>query len=92
MILGVEIKEEPVQEEIQVPSIGSNEIIKNYELNVDSDLRNISNLTADEFNKMLSNTNLNGLGYALERAEKEYSVNGLYLMGLACLESAYRYF
>lgn len=63
--------------------------VKNLNLAVNSDLRVISNLTADEFNKMLSNTALNGLGAALEKAEKEHGVNGMYLMGLACLESAY---
>ena len=62
----------------------------NLELTVDSDLRVISNLNAEEFNKMLEGTNLNGLGGALEQAEKEHGINGLYLMGLACLESGYR--
>lgn len=61
----------------------------NLELTVDSDLRIISNLKADDFNKMLEGTNLSGLGGALEQAEKEHGVNGLYLMGLACLESGY---
>lgn len=65
------------------------EPIKNYNLTIESDLRNISNLNANEFNKMLSNTKLNGLGKSLEKAEKEYNINGLYLMGLACLESGY---
>lgn len=81
-------------EKIETPPITSrggytHEIVKNYDLTVNSDLRNISNLSADEFNKMLSNTALNGLGEALEQAEREYKINGLYLMGLACLESAY---
>lgn len=58
-------------------------------MTIDSDLRVISNLTTDEFNKMLSNTALNGLGGALVQAEKEHGVNGLYMMGLACLESGY---
>lgn len=64
----------------------------NLKLTVDSDLRKISNLKADDFNKMLEDTNLSGLGAALEQAEKEHNINGLYLMGLACLESGYRYF
>ena len=62
----------------------------NYKLTVESDLRAASNVSADEYNKMLEGTNLAGLGGALEQAEKEHGVNGLYLMGLACLESAYR--
>lgn len=79
---------------IQVTSRGSleNKVIipiKNYKLTVNSDLRTLSNLSADEFNKMLSDTKLNGLGKSLEQAERECGVNGLYLMGLACLESGY---
>lgn len=62
---------------------------KNLTITVNSDLRNTSNLTAEEFDKMLEGTNLYGLGEALEKAEQEYSINGLYLMGLACLESGY---
>ena len=62
----------------------------NLKLTVDSDLRVISNLKANDFNKMLEGTNLHGLGAALEQAEKEHNINGLYLMGLACLESGYR--
>ncbi len=95
-----EEKEEDLQEtpkeqkKIQVTSRGSFNTtaikpIKNYSLTVNSDLRTKSNLSADDFNKMLADTNLKGLGKALEQAEKEHSVNGLYLMGLACLESSY---
>lgn len=62
----------------------------NLNLTVDSDLRIVSNVSADDYNKMLAGTNLAGLGVALEQAEKEHGVNGLYLMGLACLESGYR--
>lgn len=62
----------------------------NLELTTTSDLRIMSNLKAEDFNKMLEGTNLNGLGAALEQAEKEHNINGLYLMGLACLESGYR--
>ena len=62
----------------------------NLSLTVDSDLRIISNVSANDYNKMLEGTELAGLGSALEQAEKEHGVNGLYLMGLACLESGYR--
>lgn len=62
----------------------------NLRLTVDSDLRMVSNVTSDDYNKMLEGTNLSGLGASLEQAEKEYGVNGLYIMGLACLESGYR--
>lgn len=61
----------------------------NYELTLQSDLRQKSYLTADDYNYMLRNTELNGLGQALVNAEENYNVNGLYLMGLACLESGY---
>lgn len=62
----------------------------NLNLTVDSDLRTPSNLKAEDYNKMLNGTNLEGIGSALEEAEKQHNVNGLYLMGLCCLESGYR--
>lgn len=65
------------------------ERIINLEFNINSDLRKPSNLIAEEYNKMLENTNLYGLGIAFEQAEKTYNINGLYLLGLACLESGY---
>ena len=73
------------REEIEVIE----EIEENLELTINSDLRNISNLKAEEFDKMLENTELEGLGKALEQVEKEFKINGLYLLGLACLESSY---
>lgn len=63
--------------------------IINLDITTTSDLRTPSNLKAEDYNKMLEGTNLYGIGTALEQAEKEHSVNGLYLMGLACLESGY---
>ena len=65
------------------------EPIINLDLTTTSDLRTPSNLKAEDYDKMLEGTNLYGIGTALEQAEKEHSVNGLYLMGLACLESGY---
>lgn len=86
-------KEEIIQirETIKITNRGMEQKrnIKNLNIDVNSDLRILSNLTADEYNKMLENTELNNLGNALEKAEKEHEVNGLYLMGLACLESGY---
>lgn len=79
----IETKEEIILEEVII------EPIINLELTTESDLRIPSNLKAEDYNKMLDGTNLSGLGSALERAEKEHNVNGLYLMGLACLESGY---
>ena len=63
--------------------------VKNYSLTIDMDLREKSNLTADEYNAMLAGTNLEGIGAALEQAEHQFNVNGLYLLGLCCLESGY---
>lgn len=62
---------------------------KNLNLSLDSDLRVPSKLTAEEINYMLEGTNLHDLGDAFERAEKEYNVNALYMMGLAALESSW---
>lgn len=64
-------------------------IVKNYSLTTDMDLRIASNVEANEYDIMLSGTNLEGIGVALEKAEREFGVNGLYLMGLCCLESGY---
>lgn len=63
--------------------------VKNYSLTIDMDLRTKSNLTADDYNAMLAGTNLEGIGAALEQAEQQYNINGLYLLGLCCLESGY---
>ena len=62
---------------------------KSYSLTIDMDLRKKSNLTADDYNAMLSGTKLKGIGSALEKAEQQYNINGLYLLGLCCLESGY---
>lgn len=63
--------------------------IKNLHLDVNSDLRIPSNVTAEDIDKMLEGTALHGLGYAFVKAEKQYGVNALYMMGLACLESGW---
>lgn len=82
----VNITTEETQKEI-------NEIVeeleKNYSLSLATDLRTKSNLNAIDYDTMLDGTNLYGIGKALEQAEKKYSVNGLYLMGLCILESGW---
>lgn len=78
--------EEPPIEEVPAPV---EEIKKNLEFNIDSDLRILSNLSSEDFEKMLEGTALKGIGPALAQAEKEHGINGLYLLGLACLESSY---
>lgn len=65
------------------------EIEKNYNLTLTTDLRTKSNLHAIDYDTMLQGTNLEGIGKAIEQAEKKYSVNGLYLMGLCIVESAW---
>lgn len=85
------ITEEKEEQIIQVTSRSGEErkVIKNYELTLETDLRTKSNVAAEEYNLMLQDTGLAGLGQAFFNAEKEYGINGLYLMGLACLESGY---
>ncbi len=65
------------------------EIEKVYDLTLTTDLRTKSNLHAIDYDTMLKGTNLEGIGSALEKAEKDYSVNGLYLMGLCIVESGW---
>lgn len=66
-----------------------NKTTKNLTLSVNSDLRVASNVTPEEIDLMLEGTKLHGLGSAFVEAEQKYGVNALYMMGLACLESAY---
>lgn len=85
-----ELQEEaPIHEQIVTSRSEIERPIKNYSLTIDMDLRTRSNLVADEYNAMLSGTNLEGIGEALEEAEQQFNVNGLYLLGLCCLESGY---
>jgi beta-N-acetylglucosaminidase len=61
---------------------------KNYNLTFDTDLRISTNLTAEDYENILP-IKLKGIGQSLEQAENDFKVNGLYLLGLICLESAY---
>lgn len=65
------------------------EIVKNTSLNPNTDLRTLSNLTENDYNNMLKGTNLYGLGKTFVKIEQEYNINGLYMLGLVCLESNY---
>lgn len=75
----------------EITSRSSNEVrtekIKNIELNPESDLRILSNLNENDYNIMLRGTKLEGLGGIFAKIETEYNINGLYMLGLACLES-----
>lgn len=75
----------------EITSRSSSEVrtepIKNTELNPESDLRVSSNLSENDYNNMLRGTRLEGLGGTFVQIEKQYNINGLYILGLACLES-----
>ena len=76
-------KNEGVQEKVETVAV------KNFELTVNTDLTVPSNVEAEDIDKMLSDTALEGLGASFVQAEKDWNVNALYMMGLACLESGY---
>lgn len=78
--------EEPRKEVVQK----STEVIqKCTELTTESNLRQLSNLTIEEYELMLENTNLKGLGSTLVEIENTYHINGLYMLGLSALESSF---
>lgn len=93
----IEQKENNLETEKEIAQVSSRSleearvetIKKNTELTVDSNLRELSNLTAEEFDKILENTNLRGLGSTLVEIETNYHINGLYMIGLAGLESSF---
>jgi membrane-bound lytic murein transglycosylase B len=49
----------------------------------------ITNLSVEQFNKILSGTGLEGQGEAYYKVEQEYGVNGMFAIGVAFLESGY---
>ena len=48
-----------------------------------------SNLSVEQYNKILAGTGLAGCGESYYRMEQEYNVNGLFALSVACLESGY---
>lgn len=82
---------EEIQEEPQITNRSevNREIVKNYIVNSETDLRTKSNVSIEEYRQMLDNTELYEIAESLYNAEQKFGVNGLYLMGLACLESSY---
>lgn len=88
-----EIKEVQVMTELAEVTnrseVDRQQIIKNYIVNNETDLRTKSNVSIEEYQKMLENTALYEIAESLHNAEQKFGVNGLYLMGLACLESSY---
>lgn len=92
----IQIAEQPIVTEINEIQVTNRsdknreiEIIKNYIVNNETDLRTKSNVSIEEYQKMLENTALYEIAESLYNAEQKFGVNGLYLMGLACLESSY---
>ena len=55
----------------------------------DSDVRVLSGATADQFNKILKGTWLEGYGEVFERCEKQYKVNALFSIGNAIIEAGW---
>lgn len=53
------------------------------------DISKPSRLTNIDYAKVINGTALEGYGYVFEKAEKEYSVNGVFLLGLVILESGW---
>lgn len=88
-----EIKEVQVMTELAEVTnrseVDRQQIIKTYIVNNETDLRTKSNVSIEEYQKMLENTALYEIAESLYNAEQKFGVNGLYLMGLACLESSY---
>lgn len=88
-----EIKEVQIMTELAEVTnrseVDRQQIIKNYIVNNETDLRTKSNMSIEEYQKMLGNTALYEIAESLYNAEQKFGVNGLYLMGLACLESSY---
>ena len=81
------IAEEEKQKEVEKIIV---EMAKNYNLTITTDLRTKCNLFASDYDYLLQGTKLEGIGQALQKAEKLYHINGLYLMGLCILESGWR--
>ena len=51
------------------------------------DLSQLSGLSSEEFNKILKDTNMDGLGYVFVNIENEYNINGLFILAIAKQES-----
>lgn len=53
------------------------------------DVTELSNLKATDYALVLEGTGLQGYGYAFEKAETEYGINGVFLLSLCALESGW---
>ena len=51
------------------------------------DITRTSGLSEDQFNLILSGSNLDGMGYIFVNIEKEYEINGLFILSIAKQES-----
>lgn len=57
--------------------------------NVNSDICNVSGVTADDLNFILANTGLAGLGQSFVNLEGKYKINALFALSHAALESGW---
>ena len=72
-----------VPEETQITNrseVDRQQIIKNYIVNNETDLRTKSNVSIEEYQKMLENTALYAIAESFYNAEQKFGVNGLYLI------------
>ena len=53
------------------------------------DVTKLSGLKAEDYAKIINDTGLEGYGYAFENIEKEYKINGLFVLGICILESGW---
>lgn len=82
----ITVQEEPnVIEETNI----SNNDNKKFSLTVDSSLRELSNFTEEDYERMLQGTSLASLGKTLVEIENTYNINGMYMIGLAAVESGF---
>lgn len=54
-----------------------------------NDIRKPSYMEPHEYDAILAGTGLEGIGWALAKAEREYSINGLFLLSLSAQESGW---
>lgn len=70
-------------------STNNDSSIENDEVRLSYDPYLISNLTEEDFNRLLIGTGLEGKGRAFVEVEKKYGVNGIFTMAVAMNESAW---
>lgn len=93
-----DIETPPIESEDSVAPAPENEIPTNTVVYNTTDFTHKSGYTAEQFNEIIKtafetmgkkDTALIGIGDGLYQAEQEYDVNGLYMLGIASLESGW---